>query len=145
MTWTVGSAIDDQQVGNTWSGERNLVSLSLSGNLNVFEPRMPERSTKVFSVSVVRLLCLSINSYIIPQAPQTAINAITTAKSDTFLTGTASGRVYSYSVTEGESATITGTSHSSYIAGLATLDKEDTIYSVGWDDNVREIFGDSFV
>jgi len=145
MTWIVGSAIDDQQVGNTWSRERNLVSLSLGGNLNVFDPRIPERSTKVFSVSVVRLLCLSINSYIIPQAPQTAINAITTAKSDTFLTGTAAGRVYSYSVTEGESATIAGTSHSSYIAGLATLDKEDTIYSVGWDDNVREIFGDSFV
>jgi len=65
MTWTVGSAIDDQQVGNTWSGERNLVSLSLGGDLNVFDPRTPERSTKVFSVSVgFLLLCLSINSYI---------------------------------------------------------------------------------
>ncbi|KAL9710209.1 WD40 repeat-like protein [Leucoagaricus gongylophorus] len=126
-TWTVGSAIDDQQVGNTWSGENNLVSLSLGGNLNVFDPRTPERSARVFS------------------APQTAINATITTKSDTFLTGTASGRVYSYSVAEGESTTITGTSHSSYIAGLATLHEEDEVYSVGWDDNVREISGGTFM
>lgn len=66
-TWTVGSAIDDQQVGNTWSGENNLVSLSLGGNLNVFDPRTPERSARVFSVSVGFLgLCCLIN-YILPR------------------------------------------------------------------------------
>jgi len=53
--------------------------------------------------------------------------------------------VYSYSVAEGESTTITGTSHSSYIAGLATLHEEDEVYSVGWDDNVREISGGTFM
>lgn len=38
-TWTVGTAVEHQQVGNTWAGADNLVSLSLSGALNVFDKR----------------------------------------------------------------------------------------------------------
>lgn len=125
-SWTVGSAVDDQQLGNTWGGDHNLVSLSLGGNLNVFDPRTADKPSRVFS------------------APQTAVNAIVPVKSDTFLAGAASGRVYSYSVAEGESTAVAGTSHSSYVAGLATSAEEDKIYSVGWDDKVREISGNSF-
>lgn len=51
-TWTVGSTVDDQQLGNTWSGENNLVSLSLGGNLNVFDPRTADNPARVFSVSL---------------------------------------------------------------------------------------------
>ncbi|KAF9443022.1 WD40 repeat-like protein [Macrolepiota fuliginosa MF-IS2] len=126
-TWTVGSGVDDQQLGNTWSGDNNLVSLSLGGDLNVFDPRTADKPARIFT------------------APQAAINAITSTGADTFLTGTATGRVYSYSVAEGESAPVSGTSHSAYISGLATSPSDDKVYSIGWDDKVREISGGSFV
>ncbi|KXN81676.1 hypothetical protein AN958_03923 [Leucoagaricus sp. SymC.cos] len=126
-TWTVGSTVDDQQLSNTWSGDNNLVSLSLGGNLNIFDPRTADKPARIFS------------------APQGAINAIAPVSSDTFLTGTASGRVYSYSMAEGDSAPVAGTGHSTYVAGLAKSPLEDKIYSVGWDDKIREISGDSFV
>ena len=32
-TWTVGSGVNHQQIGNTWSGRNDLVSLSMSGAL----------------------------------------------------------------------------------------------------------------
>ena len=46
-TWTVGTAVDHQQVGNTWSGENNLVSLSMSGELNLFDPRFADKVVKM--------------------------------------------------------------------------------------------------
>jgi WD repeat-containing protein 1 (actin-interacting protein 1) len=49
-TWTAGSAIGDQQIGNTWSAEHGIVSLSLSGDLNVFDPRVGDKPTRVYSV-----------------------------------------------------------------------------------------------
>ena len=50
-TWTLGSGVNHQQVGNTWSGQSDLVSLSISGDLNVFDPRTGDRPTRIFSVS----------------------------------------------------------------------------------------------
>ncbi|EKM77398.1 hypothetical protein AGABI1DRAFT_62030 [Agaricus bisporus var. burnettii JB137-S8] len=126
VTWTAGPAIEDQQVGNTWSGERNLLSLSLRGDLLSFDPRTPTGPSRVYS------------------APQTAITAIAPTKTGTFLTGTASGRVYSYDVAEGETVSVAGTNHSAYVVGLAKSSSEDTVYSVGWDDKVREITGGEF-
>ena len=49
-TWTVGSGVDYQQVGNTWSGQSDLVSLSMSGDLNVFDPRVGDKPVQVLSV-----------------------------------------------------------------------------------------------
>lgn len=57
-TWTVGTTVDDQQLGNTWNGENNLVSLSLGGNLNVFDPRTADKPTRILSVSSLHLLQL---------------------------------------------------------------------------------------
>jgi hypothetical protein len=50
-TWTLGAAINDQQVGNTWSGAEDIVSLSLSGDLNVFDRRNGDKPARVISVS----------------------------------------------------------------------------------------------
>src|SRR5258705_466325 len=50
-TWTVGSEISHQQVGNAWSGESNLVSLSLSGTLNIFDPRVGDKPPRILEVS----------------------------------------------------------------------------------------------
>lgn len=60
-TWTLGSGVNHQQVGNTWSGDSSIVSLSISGDLNVFDPRIGDKPSKVFSVSP-RLSTLSLSS-----------------------------------------------------------------------------------
>lgn len=50
-TWTLGSDISHQQVGNTWSGEKGIISLSLSGDLNVFDPRVGDKPAQIHMVS----------------------------------------------------------------------------------------------
>ena len=50
-TWTVGTGVSHQQIGNTWSGGNDLVSLSMSGALNIFDPRTGDKPTRVFNVS----------------------------------------------------------------------------------------------
>ena len=52
-TWTLGTAINDQQVGNTWVGAEDIVSLSLSGDLNVFDRRVGDRPSKIINVSLL--------------------------------------------------------------------------------------------
>ena len=49
-TWTLGADISHQQVGNAWSGEKDIVSLSLSGDLNVFDPRIGDKPTRTITV-----------------------------------------------------------------------------------------------
>ncbi|CAA7264403.1 unnamed protein product [Cyclocybe aegerita] len=123
-TWTVGSGVDHQQVGSTWVGETDLVSLSMSGDLNLFDPRTGDNPVRVFS------------------APQRSINAIAPTSSTTFLTGTADGRVYSYSTETTETTVLEGEAHSNNVSGLATSGTDGTVYSIGFDDRVREIQAD---
>ncbi|KAJ2934186.1 hypothetical protein H1R20_g2912, partial [Candolleomyces eurysporus] len=119
-TWNLGAGVNNQQTGNTWSDNINIVSLSLSGDLNVFDPRDGDKPTRVFS------------------APQKAVNAITSPKNDeTFLAGTADGRVFSYS--SEESTVLAGEGHPSVITGITTSPEGDKAYSIGYDDHVREI------
>ena len=54
-TWTVGSGVNHQQIGNTWSGQDDLVSLSMSGALNIFDPRTGDKPVRVFNVSCTSL------------------------------------------------------------------------------------------
>ncbi|KAJ3512753.1 hypothetical protein NLJ89_g3342 [Agrocybe chaxingu] len=123
-TWIVGSGIDHQQVGGTWVGDTDLVSLSMSGDLNLFDPRTGDKPVRVFS------------------APQKSINAITPTSSTTFLTGTADGRVYSYSSETTETKVLEGEAHTNNVSGLATSSTDGTVYSIGFDDRVREIQAD---
>ncbi|EEB94195.1 hypothetical protein MPER_07032, partial [Moniliophthora perniciosa FA553] len=46
QTWTVGSGVSHQQVGNAWNGEKDIVSLSLGGDLNVFDHRMADKPSR---------------------------------------------------------------------------------------------------
>ncbi|KAL1742536.1 WD40-repeat-containing domain protein [Schizophyllum fasciatum] len=119
-TWTLGSGVDHQQVGNVWSGASDIVSLSMTGDLNVFDPRTGDKPARIF------------------QAPQKSITAaVGPVTSDTFLAGTADGRVFAYSAAAGTSATLTGPGHAAFVSGLAAAG--DTLASVGFDDHVREI------
>ncbi|KAF8893170.1 WD40-repeat-containing domain protein [Gymnopilus junonius] len=123
-TWTVGSGVNYQQVGNTWSGQSDLVSLSISGDLNVFDPRTADKPVRVLS------------------APQRSVTAIAPTSSGTFLTGTADGRVYAYYPSTQESKVLEGEGHSNNVSGLAASSKDGTVYSAGYDDRVREISPD---
>jgi WD40 repeat protein len=50
QTWTVGSGVPNQQVGGVWSGISDLVSLSMSGDLNIFDPRTGDKPTRILQV-----------------------------------------------------------------------------------------------
>ena len=146
-TWTVGSEIDHQQVGNTWSGESNLVSLSMSGELNVFDPRLGDKAMNILSVCSCVFHCplRLCESLLLHQAPQKSINAITLTKgasSGTFLAGTADGRVYAYSESSKRTTLVEGQSHSNNVSGIVTSPEDGTMYSIGFDDHVREISAD---
>ena len=52
-TWKLGTGVDHQQVGNTWSGDKDIVSLSLSGDMNIFDQRVGDKPARVLSVSSV--------------------------------------------------------------------------------------------
>ena len=70
------------------------------------------------------------------------MTAIAPTSSETFLTGTMDGRVYAYYPSTLESKVLEGVSHSNNVSGLATSSKDGTVYSIGYDDHVREISPD---
>ncbi|KAK1234193.1 WD40 repeat-like protein [Marasmius sp. AFHP31] len=119
--WTVGSGVDYQQVGNTWNGESDIVSLSLGGDLNIFDARAGEKPARVIN------------------APQRSITTMAQAGSETFLAGTADGRILSYSTSSTESKHLQGQGHTSLVTGLAAAPAGDKVFSAGFDDRVREI------
>ncbi|KAG5644698.1 hypothetical protein DXG03_007921 [Asterophora parasitica] len=120
-TWKLGSRLEHQQIGSTWSGERDIVSLSISGDLNIFDPRLGDKPSRVLS------------------APQKAITATSPTSPMTFLGGTADGRLLSYSTSTGESEHVPGTGHSNLISGLASYSEDRHVFSIGYDDHVREL------
>ncbi|KAF5379228.1 hypothetical protein D9615_005866 [Tricholomella constricta] len=119
-TWRLGSGVEHHQVGNAWSGER-IVSLSISGDLNVFDPRIGDKPSGILS------------------APQKSITATAPAGGNTFLGGTADGRLLSFSTSKGDSEHIPGAGHSNLISGLASNPEDHHVFSIGYDDRVREV------
>jgi WD repeat-containing protein 1 (actin-interacting protein 1) len=73
-----------------------------------------------------------------------SITSVLAKDQDTFLAGTADGRVYSYSESTQESSLIGGTGHSSIVVGLAPSPSGDAAFSVGYDDTLREISSGAF-
>lgn len=51
-TWTVGSGVNSKQVGNAWSGESDIISLSMSGELNVFDDRTGSKPSRIIQVCI---------------------------------------------------------------------------------------------
>ncbi|KAJ7064698.1 WD40-repeat-containing domain protein [Mycena amicta] len=45
--WSLGPGVNNQQVGNVWTREADIVSLSLSGDLNVFDARTGDKPARV--------------------------------------------------------------------------------------------------
>ncbi|KAF8306110.1 YVTN repeat-like/Quino protein amine dehydrogenase, partial [Clavulina sp. PMI_390] len=120
-TWDTGSAIENQQVGNAWVGEDQLVSLSVGGELSVYDRRVGDRPSKIL------------------YGAQKAITSSAIGKDRTFYAGTYDGRVHGYT-TSGDINLVNGQAHTGQVAALATAaGGGDTIYSAGYDDCVREI------
>ncbi|KAJ7031946.1 WD40-repeat-containing domain protein [Mycena alexandri] len=119
-TWSLGAGVNNQQVGNVWNREADIVSLSLSGDLNVFDARVGDKPARVVT------------------GPQKSITALAPSGSGTFLAGTADGRVVEYSTASGEAAPVEGQGHTSIIVGLAAA-PDGKVFSAGYDDRVREI------
>lgn len=128
-TWTVGSGVPYQQVGSVWSGISDLVSLSMSGDLNIFDPRTGDKPARIL------------------QAPQKAITAASSTSSSTFFAGSADGRVLSYD-TDSTSPSdavqlVGGTLHTSLVSGMATT-RSGKVFTTGYDDQIREIEGSTY-
>jgi len=76
------------------------------------------------------------------QAPQKSVTAALPTGSGTFLTGTASGRVLSFSAA-GEASRVGGDGHLSLVTSLSSSN-DGRVFSVGFDDRLREIDGPTF-
>ncbi|KAI1787572.1 WD40 repeat-like protein [Ganoderma leucocontextum] len=123
-TWTLGSGVNHQQVGNTWTACDSIVSLSMSGDLNIFDKRVGDKPARVL------------------YGPQKAITSAIKAPSadSTFIVGTADGRVLAHTT---EYEYVGGEAHATLIAGLSAS-PSGTVHSVGLDDRLREIDGNSY-
>lgn len=131
----MGKAVDLQQVGNTWTEGDDIVSLSLNGDLNIFDKRVGDKPARVLHVC----LCtpLSQSALTLYQAPPRAITALApTSSSGTFIAGLADGRVLSFSGSEYKYAD--GPGHSNLVVGITSA-PDGKVFSAGYDDQVREL------
>ncbi|KZT25763.1 WD40 repeat-like protein [Neolentinus lepideus HHB14362 ss-1] len=119
-SWLVGSDINHQQVGNVWFAPDNIVSLSMTGDLNVFDPRVGEKPARIIN------------------GPTKAITAAVSTSLETFLTGTAEGRIIQFSAANGETSYVDGEGHTNLVTGLSST-PDGKVVSVGFDDKLREI------
>ena len=49
-TYTVGTGVNNQQVGNAWAPSGSIISLSMSGDLNIFDNQDTDKPSRVLSV-----------------------------------------------------------------------------------------------
>ncbi|KAI0346150.1 WD40 repeat-like protein [Trametopsis cervina] len=121
-TWTLGTRIEDQQVGNVWTEGDDIVSLSVSSDLNVFDKRISDKPARVL------------------KAPSKSITAaVSASRSGTFIAGVADGRVLSFS--GAEYADVSGDGHKNLVSALGVA-ANGNAYSAGFDDKIREISPD---
>jgi len=52
-SWSLGSGVDNQQVGGTWTEGDEIVSLSMSSDLNIFDKRVSEKPSRIIQVGYI--------------------------------------------------------------------------------------------
>ncbi|KAF9517484.1 hypothetical protein BS47DRAFT_1339315 [Hydnum rufescens UP504] len=117
-SWTVGPGVDHQQVGCTWAGSEGIASLSLNGDINIFDQRTGDRPSRILP------------------GIQTPITSLALSRDKTLFASSSDGKVVAFS-SSGEAERAKGDGHSSKILALSS--SGDHIYSTGFDDRVREI------
>lgn len=61
-SWSLGTGVDHQQVGGTWTEGDEIVSLSLSSDLNIFDKRVGDKASRIIRVGWsprISLFCLN--------------------------------------------------------------------------------------
>lgn len=49
-SWSFGTGVDHQQVGGTWTENDEIVSLSLSSDLNILDKRVGDKPSRIIRV-----------------------------------------------------------------------------------------------
>jgi WD repeat-containing protein 1 (actin-interacting protein 1) len=128
QTWRMGEdsvvSIPDQQMGVVWPAGRSdglIISVDLEGNLNYLTDGNP-RPTKIVRGHQKNITASGISG-------------------STFFTGSYEGRVCAWNTTTGLAEKVDGDSHSNYVSGISTAGSagKDQVYTVGWDDTLRNI------
>lgn len=166
QTWSLGAGVPNQQVGNAWGVDGDIVSLSMSGVFNVFDQRVGDKPTRFLNVRAFKCSLpsyvfthISLPSYLpslfellsffslpLIQGPQNPIFASTFTSSGTFLAGTSDGRIYSYDIGDGQDAgkgsaeVVAGEAHNGMVTSVVSAG--ESIVSVGFDDTLREVSAD---
>lgn len=122
-TIAFSGTVDDQQVGNLWSGSY-LLSVALSGNIYYLDPKASQPVKTVYG-------------------HQKGITAFTVhPDSKTFYTGSYDGRVYAWSTETGLASPVTGSGHTNQVSELAV--SQNGVVSIGMDDTIRRVSGTAF-
>ena len=124
QTFNVGSAVEDQQNGIVWANENTIVSVSLSGTLNLFDPREGSKWRKL-------------------HGPARAITAGALVEKDqTFYAGSFDGSIKRLDLQGGDWEDISGTGHSALISSVVA--SGDKVWTAGWDDKATCIESGTF-
>jgi len=116
VTFKLGEALEDQQLGCLWQ-DNDILSINLNGDISY----LSEASTQP-----IRIL----------RGHSKPIEALAYNKvNDTFYTGDRDGRILGTGRLDGASTAFSGAQHKSKIVGLAI--SENTLYSVALDDTLR--------
>jgi WD repeat-containing protein 1 (actin-interacting protein 1) len=134
----VGPGVDHQQVGCTWAGSEGIASLSLNGDINIFDQRTGDSPSTILPVSStsVPIHVRIVVRFIMLQGIQTPITSLALSRDNTLFASSSDGKVVAFS-SSGEAERAKGDGHSSKIVALSS--SGDHIYSTGFDDRVREI------
>jgi WD40 repeat protein len=133
QTYSLGADVSVQQNGVVWANANTIVSVSLSGDLNVFDPREGKLSRKLHG----------------PTKAITACALDGEGKEKTFYAGSFDGTMKSFQIGEGygdaEGACdeVEGTGHTARVAAMSA-DGKGKVWSAGWDDKVAFIEGKGF-
>lgn len=53
ISWSLGPGVDNQQVGGTWTEGDEIVSLSMSSDLNIFDKRVSDKPSRIIQVGYI--------------------------------------------------------------------------------------------
>ena len=131
QAYTIGSDVSSQQNGIVYANPNTVVSISLSGTLNLFDTRESD-NTKWRKL----------------HGPTKAITASTysIASDKTFYAGSFDGTVKAFDFSgkeDGLCSEVEGTGHSALVSAFAD-GGNGKVWSAGWDDKVAAIEGANF-
>lgn len=129
-SWTVGSDVQSQQNGVVYANEHTIVSVSLSGVLNVFDVRDSSKWRKIYGPT------------------RSITSSAFSEKGKMLYAGSFDGSIKAFAFGSGDAGEgvcgdVDGSGHSARVSAMTT-DGQAKVWSAGWDDKVSCIEGTSF-